>query len=360
MPDDGLTGGNFGSNVAVSGNTMAVGSTRSVTGAPPMGAVYVYERGSSGWEFKQRLDPHDCLYMTGGVAVSSEFIAAKCSIDEPIQVFRRIDGDWQHFQSLSRSNALHDAFPTEIAMSDRWLVASAPQSTHSGKQTGSLVVYEFNGTNWDEDVELIPSDLTYWNLQWIGQKIDMTSNYIVARTRKNRVIVWSLLGSTWTWITSLYVDAVNYPVDVAVSTEGVIAASSEEEVTGLGTGAVYVWRPTSPINWTQDAILHPLSSYGDFGQPMVFTNDLLLVGSGVTGGVFRLYYEYSGNWYEEPMLPSLYGRALDGDENTWVVGNPTLNGTGSAELFDFFAFNGGVFLDGFEWGDTSAWASTTP
>lgn len=362
VPIDGIPGDGFGLKVAVSGDTLVIGSNHSDTGDLPRGAIYIYEWSGGLWQYKQHLDPAPgCSFMTGDLAISGDFIAAACSLSEPVLLFRRVAGSWTHFQTITRTNALHDAFPSGLDLCGSFLAVGAPQATYDSKQTGSVVVYRFNGTSWLKTQELIPTDLDFWNGTWIGEDVDMTSDYVVAKSRKNRVIVWTRDESNWSWSASLYSSAWGYPDSLTVDTNGNVAASSREDVAGLGQGAVYVWTRTGPANWQLANVLYPQNAtpWGEFGNPVEFAGDYLVVGHPTNSNSYRLYELAADGWMLDQILypPLEGGRQISGDRFTWIVGAVVVQpDAGAAFLYDFFASSGGIFRDGFESGDSSRWS----
>ncbi len=72
-------GNNFGSAVAVSGDTLAVGSDEETDVEARQGAVRVYVRGGSTWVLQQRLtplDPHEYGRMGTALALSGDTLVA--------------------------------------------------------------------------------------------------------------------------------------------------------------------------------------------------------------------------------------------------------------------------------------------
>jgi hypothetical protein len=181
----------FGNSVAVSGNTVVVGTYWAE-------AVYVFEYDDLNliWEQKAKLTLEDAQ---GGekfgisVAIDGDTIAvgAKNRSKENVKtgsvfVFRHIDSDWQYETELIGNDlGASDKFGSSVALEGDTLIVGAPYQDGVASNTGAAYVFRRNGVTWDEEAKLIGSGLSAG--AQFGNSVALSGNTAVVGAFKNDI-----------------------------------------------------------------------------------------------------------------------------------------------------------------------------
>lgn len=174
LASDAAAGDQFGSSVALSGDTIVVGATFENAGGDRAGAAYVFQRdrgGADNWGEVKKLTPSDLGPFDAfgeNVAVSDDTIVVGSPGSAGLgaaYVFERNAGgadNWGEVAKLTASDAeSSDFFGRSVAISGDTLIAGAPAEDSGGIEAGAAYVFERNagGTNnWGEVRKLNASD----------------------------------------------------------------------------------------------------------------------------------------------------------------------------------------------------------
>ena len=169
---DGETGDKFGSSVAISGETVVVGSPNNSIGAnPAQGSVYVFVRSGTTWSQQQKLTASDGAAndeFGSSVAISGETVAVGARSDDigansnqgSASVFVRSGTTWSQQQQLTASDgAADDRFGFSVAISGETVVVGARfDDIGANSNQGSASVFVRNGTTWSQQQQLMAAD----------------------------------------------------------------------------------------------------------------------------------------------------------------------------------------------------------
>ncbi|MHC4880966.1 MAG: FG-GAP repeat protein, partial [Planctomycetota bacterium] len=288
-PDDLSAGDSFGWSVAISGDTVVVGSPDwGDETDSDRGTAYVFVRSGTTWSQQQRLDGGtDWGYGLGySVAVDGDVIAASENHGDAY-VYERDDVVWSLAESLD--NRLIS-------------VAVSGDIVATGAHYGVVSIYRRVTADW-------PSSSTLWSLE---DRIAPDPS-----------------GATVYLSQSLSLDG-----------ETLLIGSPRETVDGTSyAGAAYIYRRSSGSEWEQVTRLTAPSAeyYGQFGWSVSLDGGTAVVGQPFThrtnssiseeGSVF-VYQDASG-WSLVDTLPAGYDRSSDEfgfavahDGNQLLVGAP--------------------------------------
>ncbi|HKX46958.1 MAG TPA: FG-GAP repeat protein, partial [Planctomycetota bacterium] len=162
----------FGSAVAVSGDTVLVGSPRDDhAGGFDAGALYVFERVGAAWSQNAKLVAVDAQpgdQLGGAIATSGATLAVGARFDDhsgavdagSVYVFVHDGSAWSLQARLVDADAgAGDGFGSSVAVEGERIVAGAPQDDLSGVQNaGSAVLFERSGAIWTELEKLVSPD----------------------------------------------------------------------------------------------------------------------------------------------------------------------------------------------------------
>jgi hypothetical protein len=338
----------FGGAIALSGDTLVVGSIGEDSGssgvngnqfnvnAPNSGAVYVFVRSGSGWAqqaYLKSFNPVAGDSFGSSVALDGDTLVVGCPGQDSTAsnsgaafVFVRQAGVWSQQAFLKANNAgASDNFGRSVAISGETLIVGAPnedsnatgvnglQSNNSAGNAGAAYVYVRNGSSW----------LTQAYLKASNTEANDEFGYSVA-----------LYGDT------AVVGAVNEDSN-AVGINGLQSNNSQSNA-----GAAYVFTRSANA-WSQQAYVKPSNTdNGDqFGIALALHGETLVVGSagessasaGVNGnqadeslpsaGAAYVYVRNGASWSQQayikasnPSPDDLFGIELALDGDTLVVG----------------------------------------
>jgi len=156
----------LGYKVAISGDTVAVAALQHNT----TGAVYVFTRSGTVWSQEQKLTGSggaDDGNFGRWLALSGETLVVGSSTTDhsslvnagAVYVFERTGGTWSEVQRLIPSDAQeYAAFGTSVAMLDDTLLIGATDDVYGVEDAGSAYIFTRSDGVWTEQQELIASN----------------------------------------------------------------------------------------------------------------------------------------------------------------------------------------------------------
>jgi hypothetical protein len=174
LPSDG-GGYGFGYSVAISGDTIIVGSIYDDEKGPYSGAAHVFVRSGTTWTEQAKLMASDGEYDESfGNAVSIEgdtaIIGAYWDYYDywvskgSAYVFQRTGTTWTEESKLYASDGERsDRFGISVSISGNNAVIGAHGDDDNGQYSGSAYVFVKSGTSWTEEKKLKASDGSAWD-----------------------------------------------------------------------------------------------------------------------------------------------------------------------------------------------------
>ncbi|MHC4304010.1 MAG: FG-GAP repeat protein [Planctomycetota bacterium] len=313
-PDDGYFISGFGEAVAISGDTAIVGAHADDEAGEYAGAAYFYRADGNSW----------------------------------VQQLKLIASDAHEGQSFGQA----------VALDGDLAVVGAPD-THTSFLRGAAHVYRFDGTTWNEEAILTPSDpLT--GIQF-GTSVAVEGDVVLV----GRVLEAGLIGSVYVFrrTAGIWMEQQKLNPDVPIEnglfgtsvslTGGDALIGANHRVGGdpTGPGAAYVFRFNGNV-WLQAQMLTatvPADQDG-FGTSVCTRGDRAIVGAYYGGadtphvGSAYVFRKESGVWVQEDELVPSDGEVNDGFGSSVAIGGDTAVigapgddeqgiGSGSAYLF---------------------------
>lgn len=180
----------FGSSVAVDGETAVIGSRGDADAGDLTGSAYVFLRTGTVWAQQQKLTASDAM---GGdsfgrsVSVSANTAVVGAPYDDGIgsssgsaYVFVRSGLVWTQQQKLMATDAAAaDAFGNSVAVSGDTAVIGATNDDHmAGIDAGSAYVFIRSGTVWTQQQKLIALDAGSNDI--LGVSVSLSGDNVVA------------------------------------------------------------------------------------------------------------------------------------------------------------------------------------
>ncbi|HVP13555.1 MAG TPA: hypothetical protein VMV94_20440, partial [Phycisphaerae bacterium] len=385
IPSDGPAYGQFGTSVAESGDTLAVGSLygRNETGLGT-GAVYVYIRSGGVWTQQAKLtpgDPADYMYFGSSVALDGDTLIVGASIANgattqsgAAYVFTRSGTTWtQQAKLIASDGAQYDYFGNSVAVDGDTTVIGAYMANVAGAHSGAAYVFARSGTTWSQQAKLVPSDAAGGDR--FGNSVALSGDTAIvgAYMQVGPGSAWGgaayafvRLGTSWTQQAKLL------PLDAAYGDYFGSSVALEGDTTLIGalnkakTGAAYVFT-RSIASWTQQAKLTAAdAAWGDdFGYAVALAGDTAVIGSyydsnerGLIAGSAYVFVQSGGSWMQRAKLVAADGAAEDYfgysvalEGKTAAVGayknsNPGGTHAGAAYVYDLNCPGACCFQDG--------------
>jgi len=318
IADDGAYGDNFGTAVAVNGDTLVVGANRATIGANiDQGSVYVFTRSGATWTQQQKLIANDgAVYENFGqaVALKGDTLVVGVQWDDigangsqgSAYVFTRSGATWILQQKLiANDGAESDNFGFAVSLDGDTLAVGARSATIGANwEQGSAYVFTRSGAMWTQQQKLIANDGAVGD--FFGYAVALDGDLLVvgasnddngANANQGSAYVFTLSGSTWTQQQKLIANdgAKDDGFGIAVALSGhtfVVGSAGDDIGVNLDQGSAYVFTHSITISPSK-----PL--YGSYGEPFSVTFT-------ATGGVGPYTFSMKG-------MPPVLGLRLSPD-----------------------------------------------
>lgn len=393
VASDGVNNDLFGESVAIDGGWVVVGAPQH-DGPTNSGAVYIYAQhqgGAHNWGFFKKLTASDAAnsdLFGEAVAIEGDRIVVGASAKRAIYIFERDAGgpdQWGEVTQFTTTDGqFNDLFGDTVSLSGDTILVGAfgddgecPSNGACNSGAAYIFQEDFGGVgNWGQVVRLTASDAALGDSfgksvdihgdvavvgapREDGDGLDIGAAYIFERDHEGsdnwgevRKITGSDVGNSGFFGESVAVSG------ATVSGDTVIVGAPNQN-------AAYVFERNhdGPNQWGEFRTINANddNSFVEFGRAAALQNDLLVVGARRPNGtgvayVFDRDEGVVNSWGQLGKLLSTgntdLGAAVALSGNTMVGGAPLNNNSGSAFVFQSPL----IFADGFESGDTSAWA----
>jgi hypothetical protein len=302
---DGANINRFGRSVALSGDLLIVGAPGEYNGSPDRyGAVYIFTRAGSTWTQQTKLYPSDQVegnygvdvaYSGNTLVVGDDYhgVAGSSRLGRAY-VYTYEGSTWTLQSTLSASSAVaEDYFASAVAISgDTILVGASGRENGTVMNAGAAFVFTRSGTTWTQQAIVTHTGAAADDNFGQAVSLDGDSAVIgapyqdfIGQGERGAAHVFTRSGTTWTQQATLSVsDGSNSEyMGFAVSIRGtqVLVSTHTKPINSVsGAGAVYRFTG-SGSSWTQTE-KHAASDYGtddNFGIAVAADGNLFVVGS---------------------------------------------------------------------------------
>jgi len=306
LANDGATADKFGYSVAIGENTIVIGAFNDDSPLSNAGSAYVFVRNGTTWTFQQKLTAGDATaddQFGSAVAVSGDTAVVGAHFaDLPgnsaagaAYVYTRTGTVWAQVQKLIPVGGvvLGDSFGESLAISGDKLVVGSPGADVPETAAGSVYVFVGSGGSFVQQQRISIADGT--NGDNFGFSVAIEGNTliggapqdtpIVAQPAFGAAYVFEFNGGTWTQQQKLTAsdgttfDRFGWSVGVSDNV-AVVGAREDDTAAGPDAGSAYVFTRTGTI-WTQQQRLEPQDPFnGDrFGVSVALVFGRLAVGA---------------------------------------------------------------------------------
>jgi len=378
---DGAEGFDFGLSVAISGSTLVVGSAgNGLTQGAGQGSVYVFTRDGTTWSPQAELEASDNSYgygFGGSVAISGDTLVVGSDYatvagntgQGSAYVFARSGTTWsQQAKLLADDGAGDDRFGSSVAISGDTIVAGARSCMVTGNERqGAAYVFSREGSAWSQQAKLVASDGA--GADDFGCSVAMSadtavigaSNHCADPACGGAAYVFTRSGATWGQQAELVAldgrSADDFGCSVAMSGDAVLVGAEYHGLgPGYGEGSAYIFTRDG-TGWSEQAAFAATDgSENDwFGFSVALSG-----GTAVAGAYFETVgtTDRQGAVYVYALNPSI---AAVYPAHSVPAGAVTITGTnfGAAQGLGTVTF-GGTSAAVSSWSNTSISCSVPP
>lgn len=313
---DGQAQDQFGFAVAVDGDLAVVGAWAHSLVETTGGAAYVFRRQGTGWAAPDKIvpaDPQEDHRFGIAVAIAGDDVLIGAHHDATVEwesgavyVYRHDGSAWQEEQKLVPSDGEAEG---RFGIS----IATSGSTALFGTRAGAAYAYTYDGSSWAPQQKLtaaVGADERF------GSKVAVDGDVAVLGAptetttagEEGAVYVFTRSGSAWAesqklvaWSGAAYD---NFGDAVAIHGDVIFVGAPYDDEGGPDAGAVYVFRLEAGT-WTQDTKLIPAAiAPGDaFGASLALRGDTAIIGSPddagtAIAGSALLYQRVGGTWTE--------------------------------------------------------------
>ncbi len=342
----GNSGSYFGSAIAYSGDYLFVGSPWDNTNGTQAGLVTIYQKNGSNWTSTDIVPTDIQSYDRFGNSIDIygnwAIIGASFNNDSGSYAgaayFYHFNGtEWQYHSKIYANDAsADDYFGCDVAIEGTTAVIGA---YYNAEGNGAAYVFDFDGTDWNQTVKLMPADQS--DLNSYGHSVDISGDNIVIGNpggleNEGTAYIFNYDGSQWNeqqMIQAPTKEWAFFGESVSIDNDLIIVGQFFKN---NGKGGAYAFR----FNGTDWENTHnflpsePLSNDDKFGEEVfVFANKVAISapgfrttqgGNDYDGAVF--IYEFDGsNWGNEQKIigsntnsNSNFGKAVINDDKLFA------------------------------------------
>ena len=281
---DAASNDNFGVAVALDGDTVLIGSQSSnENGLVGNGSAYIFTRNAGVWTEQTKLTASDAASNDNfGSAVALDGDTALISASESVYVFARSNGVWTEQAKLTANDdvvAMH--FGASVSVDGDTILIGASGDDDNGWQSGSAYVFVRGSGVWTEQTKLTASDTVIGDRFGAAVAVDEDTILIGGSgPGVNSAYVFTRSNGVWTEQAKLTAsDAGGYDdFGSSVALEGDIAVIGDSH--NYGINSAYVFTRSNGV-WTEQAKLTigEAAIRDNFGRSVSVKGDTALIGA---------------------------------------------------------------------------------
>jgi hypothetical protein len=305
----------FGAAIAQFGDVLVIGQPQPFTNLGLTSQAYIYRNNNSNWVLRQTIfGPSSGTFGASVGANNKDIFVGNPQESSTIQnggavfVYRKASTNWNFLSTLrAKDQKTNTLFGTALAIENKTLVIGAPQATNS--TNGAAYVFIGKGGGWKQN-----SKLLYTNLQTnaqFGASVAVEGKTIVVGapgdtvlgTNGGAVYVFVKKNSGWKpqqrLISTSNTNDLGFGTSVAIQNKRILVGVPGESVGGTnGAGAAYVYR-FNGTNWIvqQHLTASDAATNVNFGQSVDIASPGAIIGApfdneGATNAGAVYFYNY--------------------------------------------------------------------
>ncbi len=327
----------LGSSIAISNDVAVVGAPSAEVNSIATGSASVFRFNGSRWVLEATLAPSGAPGDDFGraVAISGDTILIGSPGDDrngdrsgSAYIFRYDGLDWNQEDRLVPSVAApEDHFGWSVALSGDVALVGAFFHDNATTDAGAAFVFHYTGTKWEEEAVLVASDAQ--RSDGFGRAVAISGNTIAVGATydddnggdSGSAYLFGYDGNTWNQTSKLLaldgVEGDHFGMSVSISGVVVVVGSPDDDDNDTNSGSAYIY---NAISGHQVSKILPSNGRfrNHFGASVNITPNLLVVGAPAPGndeflaGQAYLFRFDGFQWIEESMFIDVGGQSGDG------------------------------------------------
>jgi len=367
---DGATGDLFGDSVSIDGDYALIGAYEDDDNGDYSGSAYIFKRDGTVWTEQSKLLPSDGESMEcfgGSVSIDGDYALIGVSNDDDngygsgsAYIFKRDGTVWNEQSKLLPSDGKEGhTFGCSVAIDGDYALIGAVGDDDNGAYSGSAYIFKCDGTVWNEQSKLLPSDGE--DNECFGVSVSIDGDYTIIGAPGDNdfgydsgsVYIFKRDGTVWNEQSKLLPSdgesSEFFGMYVSISGDYALIGVWGDDDNGDRSGSAYIFKQDGNI-WTQQVKLLPSDgkTCGYFGFSVSINGDYAIIGgygdddNGNNAGSVYVFKRIGATWFRHVKL-----LAPDGIEDDCFGWSVSLDGD--------YAIIGAVGADGYEPGSGSVY-----
>jgi hypothetical protein len=292
-------GSGFGGTVAIDGNSAMIAALGDDSMGGETGSVYVFTFDGTRWQETQKLLASDAAandWFGHHVAIDGDTAMVAATGDDDmggetgsVYVFTFDGTRWQETQKLLASDAAADDwFGYHVAIDgDRAIIGAVSDDNDRGEQSGSAYVFAFDGSRWQETHKLTASDAGDGDRFGHSVAIDGDTVLVGNRPFLASAYVFMFDGINWRETQKItasdgggYLQDSHHTIDIDIDENTAILSATGTDANSDCLGSTYVFTFDGSL-WrhTRKLVAKECESGTAFGRPVALDGRTAIIGS---------------------------------------------------------------------------------
>ncbi len=260
--NDAAAGDTFGYSVSVSGDTAIVGAHGNDDGGSGSGSAYVFTRSGTVWSQQAKLTANDAAAddeFGSSVAVYGDSAVVGSHFDDDdgswsgsAYVFTRSGTVWSQQAKLTANDAaMNDQFGNSVSVYGDTVVVGAYKKNGAATGSGSAYVFTRSGTSWSQQAKLTANDAAAsdefgWSVSVYDDVAVVGAHYDDdAGSNSGSAYVFTRSSSTWSQESRFTANDASvddyFGKSVSISGGVALVGANGDDDGGSGSGSVYIF-----------------------------------------------------------------------------------------------------------------------
>ena len=253
--------GFYGFDVSISGNYAVVGAPNSGANG---GTAYIFSRSdtSVGWNFDKKISASDAysgenfgrsVAISGNnIIVGSGGILSPGDSSGAVYFFQKNNDEWTELIKFTADTPTGgDQFGWSVDIEGDYAIVGAP----SDGTTGAAYIYHWNGTSWEKETRITPTDGVPGDL--FGESVSISGTTICVSAFGNNdsagvCYVYSKSSSGWEQSAKIISSDINtgdgFGKSVSISKDWIACGAPFNDDGGIDAGAVYLFEKSGVVS----------------------------------------------------------------------------------------------------------------
>jgi len=345
----------FGAAMDMFGDLVVVGDPLDSVEYNSAGAAYVYGYSGGAWVSQGRLtasDPRWGAAFGFSVSIHANFLLVGAPHDDEAgpqagaaYVFRHNGSAWVEQVKLQAADpGAGDQFGHAVALGDGVALITAVEDSDQGSQSGSLYVFRFDGTDWNQEAKLYASEPAPYERFGQSAALDAGAAVVGANGDNGTGAAYVFRQGPGGWAEEGRVAAPDagdgdwFGYSVGISGNVLVAGALHNDDAGESSGSAYVFRRDTAGRWRHESKLTAWDAAADdrFGVSVGVSGDVVVVGAFLDddganrAGSAYVYRRQGGAWApaakltaSNPGVEDIFGAAVAVGGGRVLVGSNT-------------------------------------